>query len=424
MPGKFKHRSTVSSPAIRRITQAGVVGALALGVSGVVVMDKSVALSVDGEKSTVHAFGGTVGDVLEKQGVELGPHDVVTPSAESPVDDGQTIVVRYGRKLTVTVDGKEREYWTTASTVGEALQQLGIRNGDGAILSASRSQTIGRKGLDLRVSTPKQVKLLVGGKRSTATVTATTVEDALTQAEVRYDGNDLIKPGAKSRVTDGMTIRLDRVNRTGDTRTEVIPYETVVKKDSSLYEGQTKLQQEGRAGSRTITYRVSKKNGEVVYSRQTMVKVTAEPVDRIVLQGTKARPAPKPAPKPKATSTPKPTPTATSTPKPATSTPKPSTPSPEPTSTPSKTASTSGLDLSRADMWDRIAQCESTGNWSINTGNGYYGGLQFDLQTWLGAGGGDFASRPDLASREQQITVANRVYADRGLQPWGCAHAA
>ena len=85
----------MSSPAIRRITQAGVVGALALGVSGVVVMDKSVALSVDGEKSTVHAFGGTVGDVLDKQGIDLGPHDVVTPSVDSPVDDGQTIVVRY-----------------------------------------------------------------------------------------------------------------------------------------------------------------------------------------------------------------------------------------------------------------------------------------------------------------------------------------
>ena len=91
---------------------------------------------------------------------------------------------------------------------------------------------------------------------------------------------------------------------------------------------------------------------------------------------------------------------------------------------PSKTASTSGLDVSRAAMWDRIAQCESTGNWSINSGNGYYGGLQFDIQTWLGAGGGDFAQRADLATREEQITVANRVYADRGLQPWGCAHAA
>ena len=74
--------------------------------------------------------------------------------------------------------------------------------------------------------------------------------------------------------------------------------------------------------------------------------------------------------------------------------------------------------------WDKLAQCESGGNWSINTGNGYYGGLQFDIRTWLGAGGGDFAQRADLASRAEQITVANRVYADRGLQPWGCGHAA
>ena len=414
----------MSSPAIRRITQAGVVGALALGVSGVVVMDKSVALSVDGEKSTVHAFGGTVGDVLDKQGIDLGPHDVVTPSADSPVDDGQTIVVRYGRKLTVTVDGKEREYWTTATTVGDALKQLGIRNGDGAVLSASRSQSIGRKGLDLRVSTPKEIKLLVGGKRSTATVTATTVEDALTQAEVRYDSNDLIKPGASASVKDGMTIRLDRVNRKPGTRTEAIPFETGVKQDSSLYEGTTKVDQEGRAGSRTSTYSFTYKNGDVVFSKRTSTKVTQQPVDKIVRQGTKARPAPKPKPAPKPAPAPEPTsqPKA-STPKastPKASTPKASTPAPEPTSS----SSSSGLDTSRAAMWDRIAQCESTGNWSINSGNGYYGGLQFDIQTWLGAGGGDFAQRADLATREEQITVANRVYADRGLQPWGCAHAA
>ena len=88
------------------------------------------------------------------------------------------------------------------------------------------------------------------------------------------------------------------------------------------------------------------------------------------------------------------------------------------------TVSGAGLNLAHADMWDRIAVCETGGNWSINTGNGYYGGLQFDYGTWLGAGGGDFAQRADLASREQQITVANRVYATRGLQPWGCAHAA
>lgn len=75
-------------------------------------------------------------------------------------------------------------------------------------------------------------------------------------------------------------------------------------------------------------------------------------------------------------------------------------------------------------MWDRIAKCESGGNWSINTGNGYYGGLQFNLGTWRSVGGTDFAAYPHQASRAEQITVANRLYAQRGLQPWGCRHAA
>ena len=72
-------------------------------------------------------------------------------------------------------------------------------------------------------------------------------------------------------------------------------------------------------------------------------------------------------------------------------------------------------------MWDRIAKCESGNNWSINTGNGYYGGLQFNAATWRSVNGQDFASLPHQASREQQITVANRLFAIRGTQPWACA---
>lgn len=88
------------------------------------------------------------------------------------------------------------------------------------------------------------------------------------------------------------------------------------------------------------------------------------------------------------------------------------------------TTSGKGINLAREAMWDRIAKCESGNRWNINTGNGYYGGLQFDYGTWLSVGGADFAPRADKASRAQQITVANRLYAKRGLQPWGCRHAA
>jgi LysM repeat protein len=60
-------------------------------------------------------------------------------------------------------------------------------------------------------------------------------------------------------------------------------------------------------------------------------------------------------------------------------------------------------------VWDKIAACESGGNWAINTGNGYYGGLQFTQQTWAGAGGLAYAPRADLATRDQQIAVASKL---------------
>jgi hypothetical protein len=69
-------------------------------------------------------------------------------------------------------------------------------------------------------------------------------------------------------------------------------------------------------------------------------------------------------------------------------------------------------------VWDDLAQCESGGNWAINTGNGYYGGLQFSYPTWHGYDGGEFAEYPHEATREEQIIVAERLHAARGFQPW------
>lgn len=74
-------------------------------------------------------------------------------------------------------------------------------------------------------------------------------------------------------------------------------------------------------------------------------------------------------------------------------------------------------------VWDRLAQCESGGNWAINTGNGYYGGLQFNYSTWLSNGGGDFAEYAHLATREQQILIAENLHARRGFQPWPACRA-
>ena len=93
--------------------------------------------------------------------------------------------------------------------------------------------------------------------------------------------------------------------------------------------------------------------------------------------------------------------------------------SPDPAPAPARVAvSSDGVN------WTAIAACESGGNWSANTGNGFYGGLQFTEQTWLAYGGGQYASSANLATEAQQIAVAQRVLAGQGIGAWPVCGAA
>lgn len=75
-------------------------------------------------------------------------------------------------------------------------------------------------------------------------------------------------------------------------------------------------------------------------------------------------------------------------------------------------------DAAAAHNWDGVARCESSGNWAINTGNGYYGGLQFSASTWRAYGGTAYAARADLATKAQQIAIAEKTLASQGVGAW------
>ncbi|UED85940.1 transglycosylase family protein [Streptomyces profundus] len=77
-----------------------------------------------------------------------------------------------------------------------------------------------------------------------------------------------------------------------------------------------------------------------------------------------------------------------------------------------------GASAASVDTWDAVAQCESGGDWSINTGNGYYGGLQFSQSSWEAAGGTQYAARADQATKEQQISAAEQLLAMQGPGAW------
>jgi uncharacterized protein YabE (DUF348 family) len=374
-----------------RATLVVLVGAVVLAIAatgvGYAAMSKTVTLSLDGHSRQVKTFSGKVGDVLADQGVKLGDHDVVAPSVTSSISDGSTIAVRYGRPLDVKVDGRSNRYWVTATNVATALEQVGLRF-TGANLSASRGTSISRSGLDLSVVTQKRLSVkLADAKKRSATVTALTVGGALKELGVTPDGNDKVKPGLHTAIKDGDAVTFTRVQVVRRKAVQRIGFGTVKKADAGMYTDQSRTVRYGHSGSRRVVYRVVLQNGEVTARKAVSSRVLRSPAATIIRYGTKHRPAPKPTPAPAA-----------------------STSSGSTSSAPRSSAPTSNY-ASGGTIWDRIAQCESGGNWAINTGNGYYGGLQFTLSTWHAYGG---SGRPDQNSREAQIAVAERVAAAEG----------
>jgi uncharacterized protein YabE (DUF348 family) len=353
---------------------SAVVMALVATTVGYAAMNKTVTLSVDGEATQVSTLGETVGDVLKSQGISVGEHDVVAPGLESAVDDGTRIAVRFGRPLEVSVDGEDQTYWVTATDVDTALDQLGLRFA-GAELSTSRGASISREGLDLEIVTPKKVTLKVGDTKATKQqVPALTVAEALDELGVKVDKNDQVRPKAGASLEDGDKIVVTNVRVVTRKVTEAIDAGVVERYDSSMYEGNTRTVRSSRDGSRDVVYRIVFENGDVAKRKVVRSTVNRKPVAGIVRVGTKDRPAPAPAPAPSANY------------------------------------------ASGSTVWDQLAQCESGGNWAINTGNGYYGGLQFSLSTWQAYGGPGY---PHEQSRETQIAIATKVRdASGGYGAW------
>jgi resuscitation-promoting factor RpfB len=335
---------------------------------------QTVTLSVDGKVSEVSTQGNTVQEVLEEEGIQVDERDAVAPSLTSEVNEGSRIAVRFGRELTLNVDGEKEDYWVTASSVDDALSQLGFRFSD-ADLSASRSAPIGRTGMNLTVVTEKTVTLVDGTEkpRKVAT-TALTVGEALKELKVRPNEFDRLNRGPDAELRDGSRIEVIRISKVERTDKEGIGNRTVVRYSDNMMEGNEKVVRGGSDGLKRVTYEFTRKNGERVGSRVVDTEVLREPVSRIEVHGTK-----EPAP------------------------------APEPTANYAYGST----------VWDQLAQCESGGNWAINTGNGYYGGLQFTLSTWQAYGGTGY---PHEASREEQIAVAERVQAGQGWGAWpACA---
>jgi resuscitation-promoting factor RpfB len=280
---------------LRRSVKYAVAGFALAGVVGGTVAwaattddTKTLNLKVDGASQKIHTTANTVGAALNKAGYPVGAHDVVAPAATEKVHNGEEIVLKRGRLLRLTVDGKERDIWVTAPTVAQALAQLGFSTADFTSVSRDKRLPLSATAIDIR--SPKQVTIVHDGKTQTITTT-----DA-TDLGIKLDQDDLIFPTFTAVLKNDQRIVVKRVVHKFLLERQAIGFSTAYQQDSSMYKDQSSVARDGKVGVAAIKYAAVYVDGKLLGKTQVSRTVLAAPVSKIVNVGTQARPAPPPPP--------------------------------------------------------------------------------------------------------------------------------
>lgn len=354
------------SPHLRLLV-ATLLVALTFAGGYAVSTHKTVTLTVDGKSTTVSTMKSHVIDVVQENGFDVGDRDDLFPAANESVEQSETIVLRRSRPLQISLDGRDsREVWTTASTVQGALAQLSMT--DTAPAAASRGSRVPLGGMSLPVVGARTAQIDDGGVVRTVRVAAANVAGFLEAAGAPLQQSDTVVPAANSPVSDGMQIQVTRVRVTRLTeRVPLVPVNEVVQ-DVTMNMSRQVVDDPGTPGVQDVTFAVATVNG-METGRLPVANVVIVPA----ING-KIRVGAKPG--------------------------------------------TEVPEVSQGETWDALSRCEAGGNWAINTGNGFYGGVQFDQNTWERNGGLRYAQRADLASREEQIAIAEVTRARQGWGAW------
>ncbi|MFE3793879.1 transglycosylase family protein [Nocardia tengchongensis] len=340
---------------------------LIVGAGVAIMSKKQVTFVVDGKNFVESTMRGDVRGALADAGYGITGRDDVSPSAGAHISDGATITLNRAREVSLIVDGTPSKAWTTALTVAEAVVKLNLP-GD-VYTSPARPTPLPLEGAQLLITNPHTVELSDNGvPASLVRLAAPTVGQLLEVQGRPLVNQDFVVPAPNTPLTEGMKITVTR--KIVQNRTERVPLDPPENTidDVTLNMSRTIVENAGVPGTQDVTFAVSIVNGQEADKDpiKSTVIVPAQP--KTVRRGAK-----------------------------------PGTEVPE---------------VRDGHTWDALAGCESNGNWAINTGNGYYGGIQFDQGTWERQGGTRYAPRADLATREEQIAIAEVTRARQGWGAW------
>jgi len=354
---------TAKSTVLMGLVTTGFVVALG-GIVNASTYDKLVQLDVDGTVVAVRTQSESVGELLAESKVALADQTRVSPAKATDLDAGDLVTVRHAKAVTLVVDGKISQRTVHEVDVADALNALGVKPQAGAHLSMALDERLGLDGNSLVVSNPKTVTLRVDGKTRSFKTAAPTVQSLLKQANIAVGKIDEVKPGLGSYLKAGQKLRVVRIEKVTKMQTLSVDHEVTFTDDKAMYKGDTEVVREGKDGADRAKVEMILADGKIRETRVISRSSIRKPIAEVQKRGTK--------------------------------------------------------DPNTVDggVWDRIAKCESGGNWSINTGNGYYGGLQFSLATWRSVGGTGY---PHENSKAVQIKHAKILQKRSGWGQWSCA---
>ena len=354
-----------------RMATGSMLATLLVGGGLAVVNKKDVTIDVNGQQMDLVTMSNSVEGALKQAGIKIGPDDLIVPSPSERLTRTESIKVRSAKSVAVVVDGQEKTIKSTALTVDELVSEIGSEIGgvnEGDLLTKGRDTVIPADGMKLDITRPKVVSINDGGDVTYTQMAASNVGDLLRRRNINLNPEDVVTPSITSPVKAGMDVRIDRV-RTDQVR-ETVPFEAPAnyKDDATAFEGDEVVEEAGTPGSKEVKRSIRIVNGKEESNTVISEKEVAPAKPATIKRGTKAK--------------------------------------------------SSAPSVANGSVWDSLAQCEAGGNWAINTGNGFSGGLQFTPSTWLAYGGGQYAPQAHLATREQQIAVASKVQAGQGWGAW------
>lgn len=323
---------------------------------------KLVSLYVDGQTRIFPTEATTVGDLLKRADVTLDAGDLVEPSADTVLDKGPTFINVYRSRPIVVEDGDATIHGKSAYQNPELiLDQLGIKIYPQDLIATAPVTDFVATGVVGEQITITRAKLVTlsdfDGNDKILRTQKATVGDFLAEQKIKLLPGDIVDPGVKSSITDGLRISLTRVNEQIVKEEETIPANVQNIRDPNLAIPATVVEQAGSDGTKVTTYRVTYSNGKVVAKDILKTEITLAAMPKIIAKGGAIT----------------------------------------------------------TDTWSKLAWCESRGNPADNTGNGFYGAYQFSHSTWGGYDGYYNASDAPLSV---QTDRAAQIQAVSGWRPW------